>query len=144
MITATWVGLEEAIRNAEALGKELATEEVLRPALLKAGVPLKDEIVRTAPRSRDNKHMADSFVLKASAEERDFGRTTVLVGPKAGKGSQGFVAPFVEFGTSRMGSQPFIRPAFDAFKGTFPGALAGHLRAQYDRVVKKYTKRAAK
>jgi hypothetical protein len=43
-----------------------------------------------------------------------------------------------------MGSQPFIRPAFDAFKDGYPAALAGHLRAQYDRVVKKYTKRAAK
>ncbi|MEY2668119.1 MAG: hypothetical protein RJA59_757, partial [Pseudomonadota bacterium] len=59
MITAKWTGLEEAVRNAEALGKELATEEVLRPALLKTGAPLRDEIARTAPRSRDNKHMAD-------------------------------------------------------------------------------------
>jgi HK97 gp10 family phage protein len=132
------------VRSAEALGKELATEEVLRPALLKTGGPLRDEIARTAPRSRDNKHMADSFVVKASAEEREFGRTTVLVGPSAARGSVGFVAPFVEFGTSRMAARPFIRPAFDAFKDGYPGALAGHLRAQYDRVVKKYTKRAAR
>lgn len=143
MITAKWTGLEEAVRNVEALGKELATDEVLRPALLKAGAPLKDEIVRTAPRSRDSRHMADTFVVKASKEEAEWGRTTVLVGPTAGK-TVGFVAPFVEFGTSRMGSQPFIRPAFDAFQGSFSRVMAEQLRKQYDRVVKKYVKRAAK
>lgn len=143
MITAKWTGLDEAIRNAEQLGRELATEEVLRPALLKTGAPLKEEIVRTAPRSRDSRHMADTFVIKVSAEEREFGRTTVLVGPTAGK-TVGFVAPLVEFGTSRMGSQPFIRPAFDAFRGGFAGVLAEQMRVQYERVVKKYTRRAAK
>ena len=141
MITGKWTGLEDAIRNVEALGHELGTDEVLRPALLKVGAPLRDEIVRTAPRSQDTQHMADTFIVKASKEEGEFGRTTILVGPRAGR-TVGFVAPLVEFGTSKMAARPFIRPAFDAFAQGFPGALAEQLRKQYERVVKKYTRRA--
>lgn len=142
-ITAKWTGLEEAFRNAAALGKELATEEVLGPALLRVGGPLKDEIVRTAPHSKDQVHMADTFIVKASKFHREFGRTVVLVGPKAGKGV-GFVAPFVEFGTSFQPPRPFIRPAFDWFQAGFAGALTAQLQKQYERVVRKYTKKAAK
>lgn len=144
MITAKWTGMEEAIRAAEALGRELATEEVLRPALLKTGAPLKEEIVRTTPRSPNAPHVADTFVMKVSEEERGEGRTTVLIGPKAGRGSVGFIAPFLEFGTSKMSARPWIRPAYDVFRGGFPGALAEQMRAQYERVVKKYTRKAAK
>ena len=144
MISGKWGNLDDALRSITALGEELSTEEVLRPGLIAAGKELRDDIARTAPRSRDNKHMADAFVVKASAEEREFGRTTVLVGPSTAKGSVGFVAPFVEFGTSRMGSQPFVRPAFDGLQGWFPLMLADHLKKQYARVVRKYTKRAAK
>jgi hypothetical protein len=43
-----------------------------------------------------------------------------------------------------MSAQPFIRPAFDAFKSTFSAQLAAQLRTQYDRVVKKYVKSAGK
>lgn len=143
-MTAKWTGLEEAIRNAQQLGHELATEEVLRPALLKTGAPLKEDIVRTTPRSPDAPHVADTFVMKVSAEERDLGRTTVLIGPSAAKGSVGFIAPFLEFGTSKMAARPWIRPAYDAFRGGFAGALAEQMRVQYERVVKKYTKRAVR
>jgi len=144
MITAKWTGLDEAIRNVSALGKELAEGEVIEKALVKVGQPLRDDIVRAAPRSRDARHMADEFVVKPSKEAREWGRTTVLVGPRAGKGSVGFVAPFVEFGTSKMRARPFIRPAFDAFRGGFVGALTGELQKQFERVVRKYTKRAAR
>lgn len=141
MITAKWTGLDEAIRAASALGHELASEEVLRPALLKTGAPLKEDIVRTTPRSPYAPHVADTFVMKVSAEERGEGRTTVLIGPSAASGSVGFVAPFLEFGTSKMGARPWIRPAYDAFNGGFAGALAAQMRVQYDKVVRKYVTR---
>jgi len=143
MIGGKWTGLDEAIRNAYSLGKDIAEGEVIEKALVKVGQPLRDDIVRTAPRSRIAPHMADTFVVKVSKEERDFGRTIVLVGPKAGRGSVGFVAGFVELGTSKMRAQPFVRPAFDAFKGGFVAALTVELQKQFTRVVRKYVKRAS-
>jgi len=140
MITAKWTGLEEALRNVEALGHDLASDEVLRPALLKTGAPLRDEFERTSPRSNVAPHVADSFVVKASKHEAEFGRVTVLVGPSTAKGSVGFIAPFLEFGTSKMAARPWIRPAFDAFRGGFAGALTDELQKQYARVVRKYTR----
>lgn len=140
MISARWKGLDEAIRNVRALGEELANREVLEPALVKTGEPLRDEIIRTAPRSQDAEHMADTFVSVASREDRAEGRAVALVGPAAGY--PGFVAPFVEFGTSKMGARPFIRPALDAFD--FVATFVPHLRTRFERVVRKYAKRAGK
>jgi HK97 gp10 family phage protein len=141
-VTGEWTGLREAIRNAQALGEEIAREEVLEKALVDVGKPLRDDIARAAPRSPIAPHVAETFVVKVSREERAAGRSTVLVGPKAGKGSVGFVAPFLEFGTSLMAARPFIRPAWDGWKAGFPKALAAHLRKRYDQVVRKYARKA--
>jgi HK97 gp10 family phage protein len=143
MIKARWTGLDQALRNVSALGEELAGEEVVGPALVASGKELRDEIVRTAPRSADSVHMADTFVVKMSGHDKEFGRTVAVVGPKAGRGV-GFIAPFVEFGTSTQGARPFIRPAFDAFQGWFPTMLVDHMQKQFNRVVRKYNKRATR
>lgn len=144
MIGGKWTGLDEAIRNISALGREIAEDEVIGKALVQAGKPLRDDIMRTAPRSRDNRHMADEFIVKVSKEEKSFGRTTVLVGPRGGRGHVGFVAPFVEFGTSSQSARPFIRPAFDAFRVSFVAALVPELQKQFNRVVRKYVKKAGR
>lgn len=137
VITARWGSLDQAIRNVAALGREIGNEEVLEKALVDAGRPLRDEIARTAPRSPDAPHVADTFIVVPSKEQRAAGRAVVRVGPKAGKGV-GFVAAFLEFGTIKMAARAFIRPAWDAFKGGFARSLIGPLRQHYERVVKKY------
>jgi HK97 gp10 family phage protein len=140
MIGGKWTGLEQALRNAEALGKDMAASDVIEPTLLRIGGELKEDIVRGAPRSSDAPHMADTFVVKASKEERIWGRTTVLVGPRVR--GVGFVAPLIELGTLKMAARPFIRPAFDGWKSGFVPSLVGELQRQYERVVKKYTARS--
>jgi HK97 gp10 family phage protein len=142
MITAEWSGLKQAIRNAQALGEDIGREEVLEKGLVTVGRPLRDDIVRGAPRSPDAPHVADTFIVKVSKEEREAGQSTVLVGPKAGKGSVGFVAAFLEFGTSKMAPRPFIRPPWDGWRGSYPKLLTEQIRRHYNRVVRKYTRRA--
>lgn len=132
-MTGKWSGLNEALQNVYTLSRELADKRVIVPALKAVAKPLRDEIVRTAPRSRDNKHMADTFVVVESE-----GR--VLVGPKGGRGSVGFVAPFVEFGTSTQSARPFIRPTYDAWKSGYAPAVVDELRKTYTRVVRRLTR----
>jgi HK97 gp10 family phage protein len=52
----------------------------------------------------------------------------------------GFVAGFLEFGTSHMSARPFIRPTWDAWRGSYTHALAGEIRRHFERVVRKYTR----
>jgi HK97 gp10 family phage protein len=144
MITARWTGLDEAVRNAQSLGEDIAREEVLEKALVDVGKPLRDEIVRVTPRSNQAPHVADTFIVKVSKEERSEGRSTVLVGPSAARGSVGFVAGFLEFGTSKMPARPFIRPTWDAWRAGYSKALADEIRRHYERVVRKYTRRASR
>jgi HK97 gp10 family phage protein len=133
---AKWSGLDEAVRNVMALGHEMAAKKVIVPALKRVARPLREEIVRTAPRSRDTRHMADTFVVVESEGQ-------VLVGPSASRTSVGFVAPFVEFGTSKMGARAFIRPAFDAWKDGFAGAVTMELQKTFKRVAKRLAKKKA-
>ena len=143
-IAGRWGSLEGAIRNARALGEDIAREEVLEKALVDVGKPLRDQIARTAWRSPDAPHVADTFVVRPSKEARLAGRAEVLVGPKGGRGSVGFVAAFLEFGTSKMPPRPVIRPAWDAWKGGFQRAMTRQIRKRYERVVRKYVRRAGR
>jgi len=144
IITAEWTDLGKAISNARALGDEIASEEVIEKALLDLGRELRDEIARSAPRSAVAPHMADEFVAKVSREERAEGRSAVVVGPRPGKGSVGFVATFIEFGTYKLAPRPFIRPTWDGWRGGFTKSLAKAIGRHYQRVVRKYVRLAGK
>lgn len=145
VLTAEWdlSSLRKAIQNARGLGEDIAREEVLEKALLTVGRPLRDELKRVTPRSKVAPHLADQWIARLSKFARGFGRSVALVGPKAGKGSVGYVAPLLEFGTWKMAARPFIRPAWDVFKRTFNRSMVLALRKHYNRVVRKYTARVA-
>lgn len=51
----------------------------------------------------------------------------------AGPGEWIDYAIFVEFGTSRMPAQPYIRPVAEAERRLFPERVSTHVRAEMDR-----------
>jgi len=144
VLTGRWTGLEQAVRNAALLGKEIGNQEVLEKALVEIGKPLRDGIAGDCPRSPDAPHVAETFVVVPSKEARASGEAIVRVGPKNAKGSVGFVAAFLEFGTSKMSPRPFIRPNYDRFKGGFARQAAAAFQRHFERVVRKYASRAAR
>lgn len=127
----TWSFDETVLRTFEELGHALAADEVVLPALKEAGQPLKEDIVRTFPRSKYAPHMADTFVVVESEGQ-------VLVGPRAGKVSEGWKVPFVEFGTSKMAARPTIRPAFDSWKRDFAAKFVAAARPLFERVLRGF------
>ena len=48
-----------------------------------------------------------------------------------------FYARFLEFGTSKMAARPFLRPAFEAAKGSFPQMFSEGFSRELDKVVNK-------
>ena len=127
----TWTSLDAAIGDIYELGHELASKKVVLPALKEIAEPLRDDIVRTAPRSRDTKHMADTFVIVEHEGQ-------ILIGPSTRKGSVGWVAPLVEFGTSKMGARSFIRTTYDAWKRTFLSVFVIAAGPRFQRVLARH------
>jgi len=81
-----------ALRQAAKQGAEIIVQEAKRRAPVDTGT------LRKSIRSKFGKRSSDSV--------------TVEIGPS----SKAYYGYFVEFGTSRMAAQPFLRPAIDEHK----------------------------
>jgi HK97 gp10 family phage protein len=92
------------------------TEPHQRTALMKGAELIRSEASALAPRGK-GEHIADNIVIDAlTVSELDKNvevppgtEAVVQVGPKRGF----FYGYFLEYGTSKMGAQPFMRPAVD-------------------------------
>ena len=134
-------GLREMQAALRALPDEIEDAAVVQ-ALKEAGEPMRQGMADLAPRRRSAESLADNIVI--SEKLSDSGKQTaprdgkeeayVYVGPdmeKPGYAPHGHLA---EFGTGpryhesgkstgSMPAQPFVRPAFDAFKGVVARAF---------------------
>lgn len=113
---------------------------VAREALRDVAEPMRLQMARLAPRGQDAPHLADNIVI-SNATKRDLkgadaigvrvGPARLFHGAYAVRGRSGrtrtvgssVYAYFQEWGTSRHGAQPFMRPAFDATVQAVTGAL---------------------
>lgn len=102
------------VEGGEKLAKELrglsnrVNRSVQRQALLDAAQPMRDMARQAAPRAPGAPDLAENI---------EFGNTTADSGDVAialGPTKRFFYGSFQEFGTSRHGAQPFMRPAFDS------------------------------
>lgn len=91
--------------------QELSTRlsrKVLRTALEDAAEPMRAAASAKAPRAPGAPDLAENIVI-SNARPAD-GSVGIAVGPS----KPFFYGWFQEFGTSRHGAQPFLRPAFDS------------------------------
>lgn len=98
---------------------------VQREALFAVAEPMRARMARLAPREPGAPDIADNIVIsggrggtdKSTGQEKAI---SVAIGP-----SKGFIYGFFqEYGTSRHGAQPFMRPAFDSEAPKVVPALA--------------------
>lgn len=107
MITMRFEGGDELAAALDALSTRI-TKRLLIEALTEAAEPLRSRARRIAPRAPGPPDLADhieTMTLRGGYE----GSPAVVVGPT----KEVFYGSFQEFGTSRHGAQPFMRPAFD-------------------------------
>ncbi|MDB4312005.1 HK97 gp10 family phage protein [bacterium] len=129
MITTEIHGLKELEQALIELGSEVAGNgktNLVKTALMKAALPVLKTAKATAPRSKpdeehgqlldDGVHLADTISRSRQAQvDPDIKANEVVdVGVFArGKGKEIHYAGFLEFGTSKMAAQPFLRRALE-------------------------------
>lgn len=115
----------------------------------KASLPLIEEIQRRAPRSDapHSRYKGGKVIatyqpgnLSKSFRKLKFRRSqAVWIGAKTTRGEaasgpyDGYYAHMVEFGTIHQRAQPFVRPAFEATKGTVSSIAIGLLKIRLKR-----------
>lgn len=87
------------------------SKSIVKEVLMDVAEPMRASAARLAPREPGAPDIADNIVV--AAQRSKAGRTsetTVAYGPAKGF----FYGYYQEWGTSRHGAQPFMRPSFDA------------------------------
>lgn len=112
-------GLEELQKQ---LAKFANTEQITKNALTESGEHLRSAIQELTPVRKGPLGGA----LKASITKGEVIDGKIQIGPS----QQGpdFRAHFVEFGTSKMSAQPFMRPAFESSKSKIEQIMAEEIR----------------
>jgi len=100
-------GLDDFFDNLRNMGDERAIREVEERALKRGARILSSEMQRNAPVSTYNKkHLRDSIVISEIKDDKD-GKPHILVAPA----KEFWYAKFLEFGTIKQPSQPFVEPS---------------------------------
>lgn len=102
------VAFEGGAELAQALDRLSVriSKSIMRDALLEAGEPMRRTAARFAPYEPGAPDLKANIGIAAI---RGDDMATVAIGPTRGF----FYGLFQEYGTSRHGAQPFMRPAFD-------------------------------
>jgi len=116
-------GLEELGRKFGQL-KEHTQGVVLRNAAISGAMVMQNAAVRKCP--KDTGTLARSIHTEVTDQFNT--RVMTEVGTNVEYG------PYVEFGTKRMGAQPYLRPAFDNYKLLSIKEIRAALKAQIESV----------
>ena len=100
-------GGDELAKNLLSLSSRLSTS-IMNQALTEGGGVVQKRASELAPRDPGAPDLADNIGISPirKTEERGGG---VAIGPTRSF----YYGKFLEFGTAKMGAQPFMRPAFD-------------------------------
>lgn len=99
-------GWDEVENNLRKIAEHIDAQATIEDALSDGAEVVRDAIAANAPRNTGR--LAGSIAISKQGREK----YSVRIGPTI----SGFYGRFIEYGTSRMGAQPFMRPAFDSVR----------------------------
>lgn len=140
MITSKLTGLEETQRAIRGLG-EFGSHEVMLAAIKPSANELAEKMRSTIPRRTGL--TAEDIKVRESSDSKDGGKVELQVGGGRGSRGRAFIMRFMEFGTFNQPARPFMRPAWDQVRGHLIADVTARLRPAFEKVVRKYAKRAA-
>lgn len=139
-------GLAEILRKLQQL-PDRVERRVVRRAVAAGAALMRDQAIANAPVYTGNvaaghpppgtlkKSVYMKYINELSGPARTVyfvgvrhGKTRQSVG-KAGRNLDAYYFKFVEFGTSKMAAEPFLRPAFDTKKGAAIDAITETMSA---------------
>lgn len=106
----------------------------LRNAVRAGAIIVRDEARAIAP--RDTGLMAKKIHIKVRRSRRGMSRMAVRTGTRTQMGmvADDFYYPgAVEFGTSEMNAQPFMRPAYDNKRGQAEATITSRIAAEIEK-----------
>jgi len=123
-------GIEDFQANMKKLGTRI--NQVAPKALKKGAEIIRKQASINCPRDNSpanlkkkyspGKHLADNIII--GDVEGEGTRQHVLVGPQKGDNDDFYYGKFLEFGTTKMKSQPFVEPAFLSTREESRAAIA--------------------
>lgn len=127
------------MNNLFAALADVTQTKVAKSAVNKAATPILKKAKELVPvaTGRLKKSLGKRFRKPASK----FGKTIYKVGAMISKKHPAYHAHLVEYGTSKMPAQPFMRPAFDMMKET---ALSTMIEALAQGIARESGKLASK
>ena len=109
---------KRATLELDALARTFGEERLLREALVEASKPILDAARANIPKKSG---LTAGQIKIDDTIPSEAGVVKITVGipssKEAGKGSRAFIGRFLEYGTSKMRAQPWLRPANDVHGG---------------------------
>jgi HK97 gp10 family phage protein len=159
------IGWEQLMRNFEELPTASMKKTVVRNALKKALVPVRDAAKQNAPVGETGDLQKSIKIGKLKPSQRK-GKPQDRTVVTQYVGSTSRIAPYLEFGTEdrtldapsvvpiggnlaqvestgRISARPFLRPAWDANKGKLLELFAKEMRPQLNKSAARLAKRGA-
>lgn len=121
---------ERALRAAAFEGADIIRDEVVQRAPVLTGLLKSDVLVKRLEEKSDGNQRQTYLITVRTGSRKYTNNRRNKQKNRAGKSYQvaaAFYWRFIEFGTSKMPAQPFMRPAFDATKQAARAAIKAKL-----------------
>lgn len=149
MFRAELAGAKEATAALNELGAKLAAKNLkgaVRRAIEEAEHKARARIPQgtVAHKTYRGRLVSPGFALSTLGVRTFLDKKTGAAVAILGVGAEAFYAvQFIEFGTSRMPAQPWLRPSFEESESKMLSDLAEELKKRVDRITRRRALKAA-